>query len=102
MEWGREKHSRWIFTNDVVESHLVLNHLLLSKFTRDVLQRVMRPSVRGDLMSILNHSLDQTWIGVSDIDLPFAIIVSSDEESCMETGLVQDVKKLRSVEVGPE
>ena len=65
----------------------------------------MRPCVRGDLVTIGDHSLDYSWVWSCDIDWALAEIVASDEERRMEPELLEHIQKvvgifIRSVIVG--
>lgn len=55
-------HIGWPHANDVVECHFILDHLGDTEVMGNVGERVVRPSVRSDLVTFGDHSLDQAWV----------------------------------------
>jgi len=54
----------------------------------------MGPGVRGNLVALGNHTLDQVRIRFSEVDSSLAVVVASDEESRVEIVSLEQVEKL--------
>jgi len=61
----------------------------------------MGPGVRGNLVALGNHTLDQVRIRCSEVDSSLAVVVASDEESRVEIVYLEQVEKLCCVVVWP-
>lgn len=92
-------HVRGILSDDVGECSLVLDHLLLSHVRGDVLQAVMRPGVRGNLMSFVDHTLDDRWVRSCCINGTFALVVARYEKCSMEAETLQRIQQFAGVQV---
>jgi hypothetical protein len=93
--WGT--HVGGEFADDVADCHFVLDHLGDTQLRGDIGETVMTEGVGSDLVTLSNHTLDQTWVGVGDINLSLAVVVASDEKGCGEVVRFQDIQKLLGV-----
>ena len=101
----RRSHICWILAYQVCNSALVLHHLLYPLIMGQSRKIVMGPCMRGYLMALGNHPLDNGWIWCRDIDGSFGKIIPRHEECCLETELFENIQHLvgilvRSVIVG--
>jgi hypothetical protein len=85
----RWAHVGWVFADDVTDSHLVLDHLVVSLLFGNKTEVLVRPSVGGHLMAVVVHLLDDTRPVL--INGTLTDVVTSDEESgmgstCFELG----------------
>lgn len=83
----RWAHVGRVFADDVANSHLVLDHLVVSLLLGDFAEILVGPCVRGDLMAIVVHILDDACPVF--VNGALADVVASDEEggvgsSCLE------------------
>lgn len=95
----RRAHIGRPLANNVIEGHLILHHLLNARCLVDVVQGIMRPRMRRDLMTFRNHAFDQARVWVCGIDGTFPIVIARHEECCSETVLLQNIQELGSVDV---
>lgn len=95
----RRTHVGWDLSDDVAESHLVLDHLGLLVSAIERRKIGMRPSVRSDVVSIGNHSLDNSRIRGGDVNSTFPVIVTSDEESGLDAVRCKQIKQVVSVDI---
>lgn len=91
-------HVCWKVAQNVSESHLIVDHLVLESSSIKTSQILMRPSVRSDLMTFSNHALNESR--PMGIDGTFAEIVSSDHKGRLGIVGLQFVQKIRGVVVG--
>jgi len=80
----RGAHVCRVFSDNITNSHLVLDHLVVSLGICNGTQILMGPCVRGHLMALGNHALDDIGPAGSSINGTLAKIVSSDEEGSLE------------------
>jgi len=76
----RRPHICWEITQDVPESHFIVDHLVLEMSVIKTGQILMRPGVRGDLVALSDHPLDNSSPLGSSINWTLSKIVSSDHE----------------------
>lgn len=93
----RGTHVSGVFANDVADSHLVLDHLVVDLGLGNGREILVRPSVRSDLVTLGDHALDGTAPllingTLSDVD-------TSDEEGSLEARRSEFVQDLISVDV---
>ena len=81
-----------ILPNDVCKSTFVLAHLISPHTLTDVLQGIVGPSVRCNLMSLGYHSLDDRRIWRGSVDWSFTNVVSCDEESSVKAVLFESIE----------
>lgn len=93
----RGAHVGRVFANDVADGHLVLDHLVVHLSLGDGGEILVRPSVRGNLVTVGDHTIDD--IAPLLIDSTLAKVDTGDEESGLETGSSELVKNLVSVDV---
>lgn len=84
------------FANDVTQSHLVLNHLVVAILRGDGAQVQMSPGVRSKLVAFRVHTLDDLGEFRSDVDLALADVVTSDEEGSFGVVGSHDIKNVAS------
>jgi len=92
-------HVRWVFANDVSDSHFSQDHLFVTLIFRNLIQVRMSPGVTGDLVALAIHSFDEVDPPGVTIESTTAI-VSANEERALKAVLGQAVKDLASVDVG--
>lgn len=97
----RWAHVRGILSDDVGERSLVLDHLLLSHIRGDVLKAVVGPGVRSNLMSFVDHTLDDRRVRSCCINGTFAEIVARYEECSVEAEALQRIQQFACVQVWP-
>lgn len=93
----RWSHVSWEIAQDVVESHFVVDHLVLEHRRAQRCEILMGPSVRCDLMSFSNHPLDHSCPLCSSINWALSKVVSSDHESRLCSINSKLVQKIGSV-----
>lgn len=60
----------------------------------------MTPSVTSDLMALIVHALDKSWITrFRIVDLTLATIVTDEEECSFDSLFFQDIEQTRCVDV---
>jgi hypothetical protein len=77
----RRTHVSGVFSDNVAERHLVLDHLVEALLGSDLIEVLVRPSVTGDLMTVCIHLGDD--LPPVLIDSALADVVAGDEESCV-------------------
>ena len=82
--------------NNVAESHLVLDHLVVAVLLGDGAQVQVSPGVRGDLVALSVHTLDDADKFRSKVDLALVDVVSSNEEGSLGLVLGHNVKNVAS------
>lgn len=85
-------HVRGILSDDVSECSFVLDHLLLPHIRGDILKAVMGPGMRSNLMSFVDHTLDDRRVWSCCINGTFALIVTRYEECSMEAEALQRIQ----------
>lgn len=84
-------HVGWEFADDVVDCHFVLDHLCVTHRRGDIGETVMTESVRCNLVTFGNHTLEQSGIWGGDIDLALAVVVASNEKGGFEAVRLQQI-----------
>jgi hypothetical protein len=74
----RRAHVGGVFANDVADSHLVSDHLIVALLARDLVEVLVRPGVTGDLVAARIHALDD--FPPLFVDCAVAEVVACDEE----------------------
>jgi hypothetical protein len=86
-EISREK------SKNVRQSYLVLDHLIVPLLAGQGRQVLMTPRVTPDLMTLIVHALDEGRItGFRVVDLPFAAVVTDEEERGFDPFFFQDIE----------
>jgi hypothetical protein len=93
----RRTHVSRVFADDVADSHLVLDHLVVDLSLGDSREILVRPRVRSDLVTLSNHTPDDRGPGL--VDGTLANVDASHEESSLETSCLELVQNLVSVDV---
>jgi hypothetical protein len=92
----RRTHVRGDFADDVAEGHLVLDHLIVAVLLGDGAQIQMGPGVRGDLVALSVHTLDNLDVFRGEIDLALSNVVTSDEKGGFGVVGSHDIKDVAS------
>ena len=92
-------HIGWVFADDVGKGALVLAHLGFAHIRRDVLEGIVGPGVRGDLVALGNHTLNDRGVGSGGVDRTLSKVVAGDEKGCVEAELLEYVEKLAGIKV---
>ena len=93
----RRAHVGGIFSENVTDCHLVLDHLVVDLSLGDEGKVLVRPGMGSDLVTFGLHALDDS--GPLLIDSTLADVVTGNEEGGLESGSVELVKNLVSVDV---
>lgn len=80
----RGSHVGRVLSDDIGDCSLVLDHLLLTHIRRDVGQAIVRPGMRGDLVTLSDHTRNEAWVWRGLIDGAFVQVVASHEERRFE------------------
>lgn len=84
------------FANNVAQSHLVLNHLIVAILRGDGAQIQMSPGVRSELVAFSVHTLDDLGEFRGDINLALADVVTSNEKGSFGVVGSHDIKNVTS------
>ena len=95
----RRSHVGRILADHVGDGSFVLDHLLLPHVGRNAGQAVVRPGMRGDLMTFVDHALQQVGPGSCGVDATFPQVVSRDVEGGRESILFEEVQEFRGVNI---
>ena len=95
----RGTHVRRVFSDDVPDGHLVLDHLIIALSIGDNAKILVRPGVRCDLVALSDHALDNIRPLCGCVDGSFADINSGDEEGGLEPVFGKLVKNSVGVDV---
>lgn len=95
----RRAHVGRVLANHIRDSSFVLDHLLFPHVRRYARQAVMRPGMRGDLVTFTDHAPEQAWPGGRGIDLTFSQIVPGHEERCREAILFEEVEEFGRINI---
>lgn len=90
-------HVGGVFADDVADSHLVLDHLVVDLSLGDGGKILVGPSVGCDLVALGDHALDNSV--PLFVNSTLANVVTSNEEGGLESGSSKLVKDLVSVDV---
>lgn len=93
----RRTHVGRVFADDVADSHLVLDHLVVDLSLGDLGEILVGPSVRSDLVTLGDHTLDDTAPLL--INRTFADVDTGNEEGGLEASRSELVQNLVSVDV---
>jgi hypothetical protein len=91
-------HVGRVFSDDIADSHLVLDHLVDTLFMRNKVEILMRPGMTGDLVTLCVHVGDNASPVL--VDRALTKVVASDEESGLPVVGLELVQDLLSVDVG--
>jgi hypothetical protein len=80
--------------NDVAESHLVLDHLVVTILLGNGAKVQMGPGMRGQLVALGVHALEDIDKLLGDVDLTLVDIVTSDEERGMGVVGLHDIENV--------
>jgi hypothetical protein len=92
-------HICGVFSDDVANGHLVLDHLIITLSIGNSAQILVRPGVAGYLMAFSNHALNDIRPLCSGVDSTFANVNTGNEEGCLETIAGKLVKDTIGVDV---
>lgn len=95
----RRPHVGRILADHIGNSSFVLDHLLLPHVGRDAGQAIMGPRMGGNLVTFIDHALEQVGPGSRGIDSTLSEIVSGHVERRREAKLFQEIQEFRSVNV---
>jgi hypothetical protein len=93
----RRTHVSGVFADDVADSHLVLDHLIVDLSLGNLGQILVGPSVGGDLVTFGDHTLDNRSPFL--INSTLADVNTSDKEGSLEARRIELVQNLVSVDV---
>jgi hypothetical protein len=98
----RRPKVRWEEAENVNESNLVLDDLILALLGRDDAEILVAPGVAADLVTLGEHALDDGRIaGGGVLYLALSSVGSNNEEGRLDVILLQEVQKVRCVDVRP-
>jgi hypothetical protein len=83
----RRAHVGRVLADDIADSHLVLDHLVVNLFPGDCTEVLVGPCVRGDLVTVVVHLLDNTCPVL--VNGTLSNVVTSDEESGMSSSCLE-------------
>lgn len=92
-------HVCGVLPNNVANSHLVLNHLVISLGIGYDTQVLMRPSVAGHLMTFGNHTTDHAGPACSRINSALGIVDTGDEECGFKSIAGELMQNLTGIDV---
>jgi hypothetical protein len=95
----RWTHICWVLSDDVSNSHFVLDHLVVALSISDDGEILMTPRVTSDLMTLGDHSLDDVGPRSGGVDGAFTQVVAGDEEGGLEAICGKLIENLGGVKV---
>lgn len=93
----RRSHVGGEESEDIAQSHLVLDHLVLAVNGRNGAQVQMGPSMGSNLVAFGVHPLDRGLVAGSDVDLSLINVVSRDEEGRLCVVRLEDIQDVVGV-----
>lgn len=95
----RWAHICWVFSDDVADGDLILNHLIVALSVGDDTQVLVRPCVAGDLVALGIHSPNNVRPACCGIDGALSIVDASNKECSLKTILSELIEDTIRVDI---